>query len=47
MPLRVYTHLMPSSEIRTRKAISAMYRAAGHPHDGPETSDGPETGQAA
>ncbi|WP_039932612.1 tyrosine-type recombinase/integrase [Streptomyces viridochromogenes] len=24
--LRVYTHLMPSSETRTRKAISAMYR---------------------
>jgi hypothetical protein len=33
--LRVYTHLMPSSETRTRKAISAMYRAAGHAHDGP------------
>jgi integrase len=28
--LRVYTHLMPSSETRTRDAISAMYRAAGH-----------------
>jgi integrase len=27
--LRVYTHLMPSSEPRTRKAISAMYRAPG------------------
>ncbi|GGW28156.1 hypothetical protein GCM10010320_03730 [Streptomyces caelestis] len=39
--LRVYTHLMPSSEPRTRKAISAMYRAAGHAHDGPETPDGP------
>ena len=25
--LRVYTHLMPSSETRTRDAISAMYRA--------------------
>jgi integrase len=36
--LRVYTHLMPSSEARTRKAISAMYRAAGHAHDGPETA---------
>ncbi|WP_406292669.1 tyrosine-type recombinase/integrase [Streptomyces sp. NBC_00624] len=36
--LRVYTHLMPSSETRTRKAISAMYRAAGHAHDGPETA---------
>lgn len=36
--LRVYTHLMPSSETRTRKAISAMYQAAGHAHDGPETA---------
>ncbi|WP_443068798.1 hypothetical protein [Streptomyces sp. NBC_01361] len=36
--LRVYTHLMPSSETRTRKAISSMYRAAGHAHDGPETA---------
>ncbi|CAG7626165.1 tyrosine-type recombinase/integrase [Actinacidiphila bryophytorum] len=36
--LRVYTHLMPSSETRTRSAISAMYRAAGHAHDGPETA---------
>lgn len=27
--LRVYTHLMPSSETRTRKAISGMYEAAG------------------
>ncbi|MET7714417.1 tyrosine-type recombinase/integrase [Streptomyces sp. NPDC005407] len=36
--LRVYTHLMPSSETRTRKAISAMYRAAGRAHDGPETA---------
>lgn len=36
--LRVYTHLMPSSETRTRKAISAMYRAAGHAHDGPDTA---------
>ena len=34
--LRVYTHLMPSSETRTRTAISAMYRAAGHTHDGRE-----------
>ncbi|MFB6536185.1 tyrosine-type recombinase/integrase [Streptomyces noursei] len=36
--LRVYTHLMPNSEARTRNAISAMYRAAGHAHDGPETA---------
>ncbi|MFE5185407.1 integrase [Streptomyces sp. NPDC056628] len=33
--LRVYTHLMPSSETRTRKAISSVYRAAGHAHGGP------------
>ncbi|MFJ5949737.1 tyrosine-type recombinase/integrase [Streptomyces noursei] len=39
--LRVYTHLMPASETRTRKAISAMYRAAAR------TQDGPETAQAA
>ena len=36
--LRVYTHLMPSSETRTRKAISAMYQAAGRTHNGPETA---------
>jgi integrase len=36
--LRVYTHLMPSSETRTRTAISAMYRAAGRAHDGPQTA---------
>ncbi len=36
--LRVHTRLMPSSETRTREAISAMYRAAGHAHDGPETA---------
>ncbi|MFD5101704.1 tyrosine-type recombinase/integrase [Streptomyces albidochromogenes] len=36
--LRVYTHLMPSSETRTRKAITAMYRAAGRAHDGPDTA---------
>lgn len=36
--LRVYTHLMPSSEERTRRAISAMYRAASRSHDGPGTA---------
>ncbi|WP_328633426.1 tyrosine-type recombinase/integrase [Streptomyces sp. NBC_00356] len=36
--LRVYTHLMPSSEARTRKAISEMYQAAGHAHDAPRTT---------
>jgi integrase len=33
--LRVYTHLMPSSEGRTRNAVNSMYRAAGEAHDGP------------
>ncbi|MET8976233.1 hypothetical protein ABZX85_11510 [Streptomyces sp. NPDC004539] len=33
--LRVYTHLMPSSETQTRNAISGMHRAAGHARDGP------------
>ena len=32
--LRVYTHLMPSSEGRTRKAVDGMYDAASAP-DGP------------
>ena len=36
--LRVYTHLMPSSEGRTRKAVDSMYRVAGEAHDGPETA---------
>ncbi|PWK73405.1 hypothetical protein BCL76_102430 [Streptomyces sp. CG 926] len=27
--LRVYTHLMPSSEGRTRKAVDGMYEASG------------------
>jgi integrase len=36
--LRVYTHLMPSSETRTRKAISAMYEAARNRPDGPQTA---------
>ncbi|MGV9898715.1 tyrosine-type recombinase/integrase [Streptomyces tendae] len=36
--LRVYTHLMPSSESRTRKAVDGMYEAAGKAQDGPETA---------
>ncbi|MGA5667231.1 tyrosine-type recombinase/integrase [Streptomyces pseudogriseolus] len=39
--LRTYTHLMPSSESRTRRAVDGMYEAAG------KTDDGPETAQAA
>ncbi|MFJ9873128.1 tyrosine-type recombinase/integrase [[Kitasatospora] papulosa] len=37
--LRVYTHLMPSSEGRTRKAVDALYEAP------PEHDHGPETAQ--
>ncbi|MCZ4122618.1 tyrosine-type recombinase/integrase [Streptomyces sp. H39-S7] len=36
--LRVYTHLMPSSESRTRKAVDGMYRAAGEGNDGPQAA---------
>ncbi|MFG2746485.1 tyrosine-type recombinase/integrase [Streptomyces chartreusis] len=36
--LKVYTHLMPSSESRTRSAVDGMYEAAGKAHDGPETA---------
>jgi integrase len=36
--LRVYTHLMPSSEHRARRAIDDLF-------DGPERPDGPETAQ--
>ncbi|MEC4015233.1 tyrosine-type recombinase/integrase [Streptomyces sp. H27-D2] len=36
--LRVYTHLMPSSEGRTRKAVDSLYRAPGRPLDGPQTA---------
>ncbi len=35
--LRVYTHLMPTSEDRTRRAIDDAFA------DDPETRDGPET----
>ncbi|MGW6565026.1 tyrosine-type recombinase/integrase [Streptomyces sp. NPDC054975] len=36
--LRVYTHLMPSSESRTRKAVDDVFRAVGGAADGPETA---------
>jgi integrase len=39
--LGTYTHLMPSSEKRTREAVN---RAFG---DGPDTDDGPTTAQEA
>lgn len=32
--LRTYTHLMPSSAERTRKAIDAVFASAGAPADG-------------
>lgn len=36
--LRIYTHLMPSSEGRTRKAVDSMYEAADPASDGPQTA---------
>ncbi len=39
--LRTYTHLMPSSEKRTREAVNRAFE------DGPKTDDGPTTAQAA
>jgi integrase len=39
--LRVYTHLMPASEERTRRAIDQMFRPAPPTPDGPETAQGP------
>jgi len=36
--LRVYTHLMPSSDGRARRAIDTLYGAASSTPDGPETA---------
>ncbi|WP_445395145.1 tyrosine-type recombinase/integrase [Streptomyces sp. LE64] len=36
--LRTYTHLMPSSEGRTRKAVDALFRAAAPQDHGPQTA---------
>jgi integrase len=36
--LRVYTHLMPSSEGRTRRAVDSVYESAVSPPDGPQTA---------
>ncbi|MEV7970492.1 tyrosine-type recombinase/integrase [Sphaerisporangium sp. NPDC088356] len=36
--LRVYTHLMPSSEGRTRRAVDKIYEAAESQPDGPQTA---------
>ncbi|MGA6872331.1 tyrosine-type recombinase/integrase [Streptomyces pratensis] len=38
--LRVYTHLMPSSEGRTRKAVDGMYEALAAAADGPQAAQG-------
>ena len=42
--LRVYTHLMPASEERTRRAIDALFRPTGAHPDGPETAQGLKSG---
>ena len=39
--LRTYTHLMPSSEKRTREAVDRAFEG------GPEADDGPDTARAA
>ncbi|MFH7599928.1 site-specific integrase [Streptomyces racemochromogenes] len=39
--LRTYTHLMPSSETRTRAAVDRVFRAAPEAEDGPGTAHGP------
>ncbi|GAA2279157.1 hypothetical protein GCM10010149_23580 [Nonomuraea roseoviolacea subsp. roseoviolacea] len=39
--LRVYTHLMPSSEGRTRRAVDKVYEAAESQSDGPQTAQSP------
>ncbi|MGW3266773.1 tyrosine-type recombinase/integrase [Streptomyces sp. NPDC001056] len=36
--LRTYTHLMPSSEGRTRNAVDALYRSSNSQDHGPETA---------
>ncbi|MET9385342.1 site-specific integrase [Streptomyces sp. NPDC002928] len=36
--LRVYTHLMPSSDARARKAVDSLYDGTGTGPDGPETA---------
>lgn len=38
--LRVYTHLMPSSEGRTRKAVDNVFPALDEQPDGPQTAPG-------
>ncbi|MFD0541803.1 tyrosine-type recombinase/integrase, partial [Actinomadura luteofluorescens] len=38
--LRVYTHLVPSSEGRTRKAVDSLYKTTSSAQDGPQTAQG-------
>ncbi|WP_353941839.1 site-specific integrase [Streptomyces sp. HUAS MG91] len=38
--LRTYTHLMPSSEARTRAAVDRVFRGEDVTYDGPETAQG-------
>ncbi|MEU8349848.1 tyrosine-type recombinase/integrase [Streptomyces sp. NPDC048845] len=38
--LRVYTHLMPSSDARARKAVDGLYEGIDAAPDGPETAQG-------
>ncbi|MFF0158211.1 tyrosine-type recombinase/integrase [Streptomyces sp. NPDC005263] len=38
--LRVYTHLMPSSDARARKAVDGLYEGTDPGPDGPETAQG-------
>ncbi|MEU7154633.1 integrase [Streptomyces sp. NPDC045456] len=38
--LRTYTHPMPSSEGRTRRAVDSMYEATDSAPDGPQTAHG-------
>ncbi|MBA2948703.1 tyrosine-type recombinase/integrase [Streptomyces sp. PSKA28] len=38
--LRVYTHLMPSSDGRTRRAVVGKYEGTDSAPDGPETAQG-------
>lgn len=41
--LRIYTHLLPASEERTRRAIDTAFGESATPGDGSETGDGLET----
>ncbi|PVC71846.1 hypothetical protein DBP18_17365 [Streptomyces sp. CS081A] len=38
--LRVYTHLMPSSDGRARRAVDGLYEDPGSTPDGPGTAQG-------